>query len=93
LDKEWLQAINAGLPEPTVTIFLDVPPQCSFQRRPERTDVLESDPAFLQAIYGLYKENLPAGAFIIDGTRPTDWVTMEILDKLALVNDSLTYSF
>lgn len=93
LDKGWLSAINAGLPEPAATIFLDVPPQHSFQRRPERTDVLEEDPKFLQAIYDLYKENLPPGTFIIDGTRPVDWVTREILDKLLLVNDSLTYSF
>lgn len=93
LDKSWLSAINGGLPEPHVTIFLDVPPKHSFQRRPDRTDILESDPHFLQKIYDLYRENLPPGTFIIDGTRPVEWVTGEILDKLLLVNDSLTYRF
>jgi dTMP kinase len=93
LQKDWLDAINLFLPEPTVTIFLDVPPDESFSRRPERTDSLEADPNFIRTIYDLYKQHLPLGTHIIDGTRPVSRVTQEIVDRILLVNQSLTYLF
>jgi len=93
LPYEWLDAINLALPEPTITIFLDVPPSYSFARRPERQDALEEDPKFISTIYDLYREHLPHGTLIIDGTKPKERVTSEIVDKILIVNQSLIYRF
>lgn len=93
LDYEWLDAINLGLPEPTVTLFLDVPPSYSFERRPVRQDSLEGDRQFLEKIYSLYREHLPLGTLIVDGTRDVGFVTRDIVDKILLVNQSLIYRF
>lgn len=93
LDFTWLQSINAFLPSPDAVIFLDVPPEESFRRRPERRDAMEADMQFVSSTYDLYKKHLPLDAFIIDGTREQDFVTSAIIDKIALVNPTLTYRF
>lgn len=93
LDRDWLLAINSHLPDPDLTIFLDVTPEESFRRRPERRDSMENDKDFLQFAYDQYRQHLPLGSMIVDGTRPTDFVTSDIIDKIALVNGSLTYRF
>ena len=43
LDEDWLIRIHERLPQPDVWILLDVPPEASVQRRPERRDRYESD--------------------------------------------------
>ena len=93
LDLDWLSSINSFLPIPFATFYLDVPVDESFARRPERRDVMESSDDFMRSIHRLYKENLPHGSFIIDGTQPESRVTSEIIDKILLLNPSLIYQF
>lgn len=93
LGIEWLKSINAFLPEPDMTIYIDIPPDLSFTRRPVRRDAMEEDREFIQSTYNLYKQHLPFGSFIIDGTQSESRITEEILAKIFLVNDSLIYSF
>lgn len=93
LDFNWLQSVNSFLPIPDAIIFLDVTPQESFRRRPVRRDAMEADLQFVTKTYELYKEHLPLDALIVDGARPQDFVTSAIIDKIALVNPTLTYRF
>ena len=43
LNGTWLDVIHSTLPEPTLWIFLDLPKEESFNRRPERRDNYEKD--------------------------------------------------
>lgn len=44
LDRSWIELIQAQLPEPDYWVFLDVSPEESVKRRPERRDRYEKDP-------------------------------------------------
>jgi dTMP kinase len=43
LDVDWLRAIHSGLPRADRTIYLDIPIEESFRRRPKRDDRYEAD--------------------------------------------------
>ena len=50
LDVQWIEKTNASLPQPDVWIYLDIPIEESFKRRPERRDRYESDRAYLEKV-------------------------------------------
>ena len=54
LDVQWIEKINASLPQPDVWIYLDIPIEESFKRRPERRDRYESDRGFLEKVRERY---------------------------------------
>lgn len=43
LDEKWLARIHDYLPQPDIWLLLDVPPEASVARRPERRDRYEAD--------------------------------------------------
>jgi len=45
LDEDWVHRIHAGLPQPWLNIFIDVPPEEALKRRPEARDRYERDRA------------------------------------------------
>ena len=60
----WLDELEYryyALPRPTLTIFLDMPPEISAVLRKERgrEDIHESDAAYMAKIYAAYKELAP----------------------------------
>lgn len=50
LEREWIERIQAPLPSPDVWILLDIPPEESVKRRPERRDRYESTPGFQEKV-------------------------------------------
>jgi dTMP kinase len=55
LDFQWLESLEKGLPEPDLTLFLDIDPEVSFERKPRRKrDAFESNSAFLQRVRSVY---------------------------------------
>jgi dTMP kinase len=56
LEKPWLEAIHAPLPQPDLFILVDVDVEHSFKRRPDRRDRYESDRPFLEKVVKLYRE-------------------------------------
>lgn len=57
----WLDDLeykHFGIPRPDLTIFLDMPPEISaiLRRERGREDIHESDAAFMQKVYNVYKE-------------------------------------
>lgn len=87
LDWDWLVAIHKLMQEPTVAIFLKMPIEESFKRRPERRDLYEKDRPFLEKVsvqYGKAAEWLRANAihckvYEIDATQPPGHVLAEAL--------------
>lgn len=56
LDPEWIERINASLPQPDVWILLDVPVDEGFKRRPDRRDRIESNRPYLEKVRTGYLE-------------------------------------
>jgi thymidylate kinase len=57
LETEWLHLVQERLmPQAHVNILIDVPVECSFQRRPERRDRYETNREFLERVRSKYLE-------------------------------------
>lgn len=80
LPVEWIERIQAQLPQPDINILIDITVEESFKRRPERRDRYESDKEFLykvrQEYLNLFKER---GYHIVDGIGTVEEVHERIL--------------
>jgi len=56
LDVEWIKKIQAPLPEPDLWLFLDIPPEESLRRRPERRDRYEKQPGLMERVRDSYRK-------------------------------------
>lgn len=56
LDLEWLEAIEAGLPEPDITLVLDAPLTKTMPRRGDRKDSYESNARLQEKARSAYLE-------------------------------------
>lgn len=56
LDGDWLLRIHEHLPQPDLFVLLDVPPEKSAERRPERRDRLESQAGLMEQVGVLYRQ-------------------------------------
>jgi len=74
LDPEWLQTIQRHLPQPDVTILLDIPPEVSARRKQLGRDRYEQDLALLGRVRASYRRQAAAGWVTIDATRDRDAV-------------------
>lgn len=69
LDTDWLAALQKYLPQPDVTIILDVPVITALNRIGGR-DIYEND-GFLRKVHSAYLLlSRELGAVVIDGTKP-----------------------
>lgn len=100
LDPDWLRETNAQLPvQPDLQIFLDIPIEVSFKRRPERRDAYESNREFLERVRIGYLELFAAeqtehartgqGAryVVVDGMGTVE----EVAARIAAVVDDADY--
>jgi dTMP kinase len=79
LSLDWLMNLEKGLPEPSLTILLDVPVASSVERKTVERDVHEQD----QDLLGLVRETylMLAGRWgwqIINGARDADLVQRDV---------------
>jgi dTMP kinase len=73
LDPEWLERIQAPLPQPDLYLLLDVDVAESSQRRPERRDRYEGNLEFLEKVHAIYRQ-LWANRQLREGNR--QWVVV-----------------
>lgn len=83
LDPAWLSEIQKFLPDPDLTILLDIAPETAVRRKSVGRDRYESDLALLSRVRDSYRRQATApGWVLIDGEQPSITVTAAVLDAL-----------
>lgn len=67
--RAYLEDLHRYLPQPDVWILLDIDPEVSAERRPERRDRYESDPEFMRRVCLLYRQVWVANGWAIVDAR------------------------
>jgi dTMP kinase len=80
LDPAWLVETQRFLPQPDVTILLDIAPDSSLGRKRAARDRYERDLALLGRVRDSYRRQASGpGWRLIDGEQPRDHVTDQVL--------------
>ena len=80
LDGAWLREIQRHLPQPDLTILLDIAPETAAGRKTANRDKYERDLAMLSRVRESYRAQAKAGGWLqLDGERPKDAVTTDVL--------------
>jgi dTMP kinase len=83
LDRAWLTEIQKYLPQPDVTILLDIAPDASARRKSTNRDKYEQDHALLRRVRDSYLRQAGDGWVRIDADRERDVVAAEVFAALA----------
>lgn len=79
LDPAWLTTLQQHLPQPAVTLLLDIPPSASLARKQQDRDRYERDLQLLDRVRASYLRQAAApGWQRIDGTADKDGVTAAV---------------
>jgi dTMP kinase len=79
LDAQWLQEIQRHLPQPDVTILLDIAPAVSARRKTEDRDRYERDLALLGRVRDSYLRQAQAhGWIVLDADRDRQAVAADV---------------
>ena len=80
LDPAWLRDVQKYLPQPDLTILLDIAPETAVQRKTTNRDRYERDLALLSRVRRSYqRQALQDGWLRLDGERPRDAVSADVL--------------
>jgi dTMP kinase len=80
LDPVWLTEIQHYLPQPALTIVLDIAPEASLQRKQLARDRYEQDLALLARVRASYRRQAAQSTWhLIDGARSKDEVSADVL--------------
>lgn len=83
LDPEWLTAVQALLPPPSLTLVLDIAPEASLRRKQLERDRYERDLALLERVRASYRQQAQQpGWALIDGSRPIDDVAEAVVSAV-----------
>ena len=81
LDPVWLTEIQKYLPQPSLTLLLDIPTDASLQRKQLARDRYERDLALLERVRASYRRQSGDGRWLlIDGYQDKDAVSAAVLD-------------
>ena len=83
LDPTWLAAIQKYLPQPDVTILLDIAPEASARRKQANRDKYEQDLALLARVRDSYLKQATRGWARIDAERDRDAVAAAVYAAIA----------
>jgi dTMP kinase len=83
LDRAWLIEIQKYLPQPDVTILLDIPPEASVRRKSKDRDRYEQDQALLARVRDSYLRQAAGGWVRIDADRDRDAVAADVFSAIA----------
>ena len=83
LDRAWLVEIQKYLPQPDVTILLDIPPEASARRKSQDRDKYERDLALLGRVRDSYLRQAAGGWVRIDADRNRDAVAADVFSAVA----------
>jgi dTMP kinase len=78
LDRAWLIEIQKYLPQPDVTILLDIRPEASVRRKSQERDKYEQDLALLGRVRDSYLRQAAGGWVRIEADRDRDAVAAEV---------------
>ncbi len=78
LDRAWLRDIQKYLPQPDLTILLDIPPEVSARRKTADRDKYERDLALLARVRESYLSQAGDGWLRLDGNRDRDAVAADV---------------
>jgi dTMP kinase len=85
LDGAWLLDTQRHLPQPDLTILLDIAPATAVARKAVGRDRYERDLALLTRVRESYRRQGRAHGWVsFDGERPKDDLAREILDTVAM---------
>jgi dTMP kinase len=80
LDPGWLTEIQRFLPPPSLTIFLDIPPEMAVSRKAAGRDRFERDLELLARVRASYRRQSTApGWAAIDGARAKEGVAADVI--------------
>ena len=83
LDAAWLAEIQRFLPQPDLTILLDIAPETAVKRKATGRDRYERDLALLSRVRESYHRQSAAPSWLrLDGERSKDAVGADILNAL-----------
>ncbi len=83
LDAAWLVTIQRYLPQPDVTILLDIPPDVSARRKRDDRDRYEQDLALLGRVRDSYLRQAASGWARVDADRDRDAVAADVWTAVA----------
>ena len=79
LDAAWLEQMQAPLPQPDLTVLLDIAPEVSARRKTEDRDKYERDLALLGRVRGSYLRQAAArGWVVISADRDRTEIAAEV---------------
>jgi dTMP kinase len=80
LDPGWLRDIQKYLPQPDLTILLDIAPETAVKRKSVNRDRYERDLALLSRVRESYRRQADEGGWLrLDGERPREVVSADVL--------------
>ena len=83
LDPDWLVAIQQYLPQPDVTVLLDIPPAVSARRKRSGRDKYEQDLPLLGRVRDSYLRQAAAGWVRLDADRDRDRVAADVYSAVS----------
>ena len=84
LDARWLTDVQRFLPQPDLTILLDIAPETAVQRKAQGRDRYERDLALLSRVRDSYRRQAEQDGWLrLDGERPRDAVSSDVLTAIA----------
>ncbi len=84
LDPAWLTDIQRFLPEPNLTVLLDIMPETAARRKAVGRDRYERDLALLDRVRKSYLEQLQETWVRVDGEQSKEDVAEEVFSSVAL---------
>lgn len=89
LEGAWLRDIQKFLPQPDLTILLDIAPETAVQRKAVNRDRYERDLELLSRVRESYRRQALQGGWLrLDGERPRDAVSADILEAVDTLLES-----
>jgi dTMP kinase len=83
LDADWLQVVQRQLPQPSLTLLLDIAPDASLDRKQRDRDRYERDLQLLGRVRDSYLRQASQPHWLrIDGGQDKDSVTREVLSAV-----------
>jgi dTMP kinase len=84
VDSQWLTDVQRFLPQPDLTILLDIAPEIAVQRKAAGRDRYERDLALLSRVRESYRRQAEQNGWLrLDGERPRDVVSSDVLSAVA----------
>ena len=84
LDPEWLISVQRYLPQPSLTILLDIAPETAVRRKAAGRDRYERDLDLLSRVRTSYERQARAADWLrLDGERSKDDVARDIIEAVS----------